>query len=112
MTDHLEDGVIEQVIESHRHHTRAQFFWVWGGLLLLTAVEVALAYQHLKPATMLSILIGLSVIKAAMIILYFMHLKFETRRMRYVLMVSLVVCLGLMSMFFADAVRVVTHGIK
>lgn len=112
MSDHIEDAITEQIVESHRHHGHAQFFWVWGGLLVLTAVEVWLAYIHLKPTTMLTILLGLSLIKAALIILYFMHMKFETRRMRRVLMISLVVCLGLMSMFFADALRIINLGIR
>ncbi|HEV8523450.1 MAG TPA: cytochrome C oxidase subunit IV family protein [Terriglobales bacterium] len=93
--------------------SKTQYFWVWGGLLLLTAIEVFLAYeQFFAPIKMLLILLGLSVIKAALIILYFMHLKFETRRMRYVLMVAGVVCLSLMSMFFADAVRILRLGVK
>ena len=93
--------------------SKAQYFWVWGGLLVLTAIEVFLAYEQLfTPIKMLLILLGLSVIKAALIILYFMHLKFETQRMRYVLMVAAVVCLSLMSMFFADAVRILRLGVK
>lgn len=93
--------------------SKTQYYWVWGGLLVLTAVEVFLAYEQVfSPLKMLLILLGLSVIKAALIILYFMHLKFETRRMRYVLMVAGVVCLGLMSMFFADAVRILRLGVK
>jgi cytochrome c oxidase subunit 4 len=93
--------------------SKTQYLWVWGGLLVLTAIEVFLAYEQLfTPIKMLLILLGLSVIKAALIILYFMHLKFETRRMRYVLMVAGVVCLSLMSMFFADAVRILRLGVK
>ena len=93
--------------------SKTQYFWVWGGLLVLTAIEVFLAYEQLfTPIKMLLILLGLSVIKAALIILYFMHLKFETRRMRYVLMVAAVVCLSLMSMFFADAVRILRLGVN
>jgi caa(3)-type oxidase subunit IV len=89
-----------------------QFFWVWGGLLLLTGVEVYLGYQNLQPMKMLFMLLGLSIIKSALIILYFMHLKFEVRRMRYVLMTALVVCLCLMTIFFADAMRIINLGIR
>jgi len=48
-----------------------------GGLLLLTLVEILLAYRPMKLAVMLTILLGLSVIKAVLIVAYFMHLKFE-----------------------------------
>lgn len=89
-----------------------QFFVVWGGLLLITGIEVFLAYQHLQPLRMLTILLGLSIIKAALIISYFMHLKFETRRMRVLLMASLIACLSLMSTFFADAFRILSMGVR
>ena len=101
-----------KIVEQHRQHSRTLFFMVWGGLLLITAIEVVLAYQHLKPVHMLSILVGLSVIKAALIISYFMHLIYEARRMRWLLMASLVACLCLMSTFFADAFRIVSLGVK
>jgi len=93
-------------------HKLGQFFWVWGALLAITAVEVYLGYQNLQHMKMLLILLGLSVIKAALIILYFMHLKFEVRRMRYVLVTVLVVCLGLMFVFFADALRIIHLGVR
>jgi cytochrome c oxidase subunit 4 len=85
--------------------SKAQYYWVWGILLGITAVEVALAYIHLRPLTMLTVLVGLSVIKAALIILYFMHMKFETSAMKWVLMSSLVIVLLLMTAFFPDAFR-------
>ncbi len=100
------------VIEQHRGHNRTQFFVVWGGLLLITAIEVFLAYQHLKPIHMLSILLGLSVVKAALIISYFMHLKYEARRMRFLLMSALVACLCLMAGFFPDAFRILALGVR
>src|SRR5512132_836080 len=93
-------------VVEHREQSHTQFFVVWGALLLMTAIEVFLAYQHLQPLRMLTILLALSIIKAALIISYFMHLKFETRRMRILLMASLLACLCLMSTFFADAARV------
>lgn len=90
-----------------------QYFWVWGALLILTAIEVVLGYeQWFTPVHMLEILMILSVFKAALIIAYFMHLKFEIRLMKFLLMGSTVVCLCLMCVFFADAWRVVTLGVK
>jgi hypothetical protein len=51
-------------------------------------------------------------VKAALIIYYFMHLKYEVTPMRRMLMASLVVCLALMCIFFPDAFRVVRLGVK
>ncbi len=96
----------------HQHHTMGQFYYVWVGLLLITGFEVFLAYERLQPLKMLSILLGLSIIKAGLIIGYFMHLKFEVSRMRWVLMSALVICLALMTVFFPDAMRILSLGIK
>jgi len=110
--DAFQIAIAERVAEQHRHHTKPQFFWVWGALLLMTAIEVYLAYQNLQPVRMLSILMGLSVIKAALIIAYFMHMKFEVSRMRWLTMCSLVICLSLMCIFFPDAFRILRLGVR
>jgi cytochrome c oxidase subunit 4 len=95
---------------AHQDHGRAQYYWVWGALIALTLVEIFLAYEHLFTAgVMLSVLLVLSFVKAGLIIAYFMHLKFDTRRMQVVLMGALVVCLGLMAAFFPDAMRLWTY---
>ena len=105
--------IAEQVAERQRHHAKAQFFWVWGALLLMTAIEVYLTYQNLKPVRMLTILMGLSIVKAALIIGFFMHLKYEVSRMKWLTMGSLVICLVLMSIFFfPDAFRILYLGVK
>ncbi len=106
-----EEILIEQNVEAHAHHSHTPFLIVWGALLVLTGIEVFLGYQNLPAVRMLSILLVLSIVKAALIILYFMHMKFEARRMRWVLMTALVICLGLMSMFFADAARILSLGV-
>jgi caa(3)-type oxidase subunit IV len=93
--------------------TKALYLWVWGALLVLTAIEVILAYnQVFQPVAMLEVLMVLSIIKSALIIGYFMHLKGEIRVMKWTLMVSVVICLCLMCIFFPDAFRVVKLGVQ
>ncbi len=96
----------------HRHHGHLPFYIVWGMLLTISGIEVFLAYQHLPAVRMLSILLGLSIVKAGLIISWFMHLKFEVRRMRRVLMMSLCICLALMCIFFPDAFRILSLGVR
>ncbi len=93
-------------------HGLSVFFYVWAALLVFTGAEVYLAYQNMEPVKMLMILMALSLLKAALIILFFMHMKYESARMRRVLMPVLVICLCLMSMFFADAVRILHLGVR
>jgi cytochrome c oxidase subunit 4 len=110
--DAIQVALASRVAEQHRHHGKGQFFWVWAALLLMTAIEVYLAYQNMQPIRMLSILMGLSLIKAGLIIAYFMHMKFEVSRMKWLTMSSLVACLALMCIFFPDAFRILTLGTK
>jgi caa(3)-type oxidase subunit IV len=101
------------VTAAHKAQTKAQFYWVWIGLLGLTVVEIMLAYnQVFPPRQMLTVLLILSIIKSALIIGYFMHLKFEATRMKTMLMVSVCFCLALMAVFFADAERILSLGWK
>jgi cytochrome c oxidase subunit IV len=103
----------ERVAQQHRHHKKTLFFWVWGALLVLTAMEVYLTYQNLEPKRMLTILMGLSLIKAALIIGFFMHLKYEVSRMKWLTMCSVVGCLVLMTVFFfPDAFRILYLGVR
>ena len=93
--------------------SKGQYFWVWGALLILTAIEVVLGYKQVfSPVRMLEVLLLLSVIKSALIIGYFMHLKFEISRMRWMTMCVLVACLALMMIFFPDALRILTMSVK
>jgi len=94
--------------------SKGQYFWVWGALLFLTAVEVVLAYKQVfQPVRMLEILLVLSVIKSALIIAYFMHLKFERALMRWLLVISVSACFVIMYFFFfPDADRIINLGVK
>jgi cytochrome c oxidase subunit IV len=110
--DAVQVAIVERVAEEQRHHGKAQFFWVWGALLVITGIEVFLGYQNMEPVRMLSILMGLSIIKAALIIGYFMHMKFEISRMRWLTMASVVFCLAMMCVFFPDAFRILHLGVR
>ncbi len=111
--DAVQIAIAERVAEEHRHHKKGQFFWVWGALLVMTAIEVYLTYQNLPPIKMLTILMGLSLVKAALIIGFFMHLRYEVSRMKWLTMCSVVACLILMTIFFfPDARRILDLGVK
>ncbi|HEY0079723.1 MAG TPA: cytochrome C oxidase subunit IV family protein [Pyrinomonadaceae bacterium] len=81
------------------------FLSILGWLLALTLIEVFLAYIHVPLHIMLTVLIGLSVIKAALIMAYFMHLRFERLSLVLTLVPILVVCICLMFIVFPDSFR-------
>jgi cytochrome c oxidase subunit 4 len=78
---------------------------IWFALLALTGIEVWLCYIQLSTAPMLTLLVGLSVIKAVLIIAYFMHLKFERLSLFLTLFPALILCILLMLFFLGDAGR-------
>ena len=90
--------------QAHGGTTRL-FIWVWIWLVAITGIEVLLAYIHLAPVTMLFLLISLSVVKAALIMSYFMHLRFERLSLVLFLVPALVFCICMMAVFFPDAAR-------
>jgi cytochrome c oxidase subunit 4 len=103
----IAEGVPPARASEHVHFEgRTQLFlYVLGGLLALTIVEVFLAYIHLPLTLMLVILMGLSIVKAAMIIAYFMHLKFERMSLVLTLIPTVVICICLLFIVFPDSFR-------
>lgn len=81
------------------------FTKVWAALLGLTGIEVFLAYEQVGVWIMLVALLGLSVVKAALIIAYFMHLRFERLSLFLTLFPALIVFVLLLLTFLTDAVR-------
>jgi cytochrome c oxidase subunit 4 len=95
-------------VESHVSGTTKLFMWVWFWLLALTGVEVLLAYLKLNPQLMLILLVGLSLIKSALIVAYFMHMRFEKLGLFLTIIPALVFCLCMILIFvFPDSLRIV-----
>jgi caa(3)-type oxidase subunit IV len=100
----LEEPEMEAHAEAHAGSDR-QNTLIWGVLLALTAFEVLLAYVHLRAELMLIILMGASIIKAALIVAYFMHLKFERLSLILTIVPTMVVLLCLFAILFPDSHR-------
>jgi len=95
----------EPVEEVHFAGCYRLFMMVWVWLLALTGFEVFLGYIHLNVVLMLVILMGASLIKAALIIAYFMHLRFERLNLILTIIPAVVVCICLLLIFFPDSFR-------
>src|ERR1035438_7038297 len=81
----------DPLADSHEGGNRL-YLVVWTVLLGLTAIEVWLAYvQVFSVHGMLTILMALSLVKAALIIAYFMHLRFERNTLVWSLVPAVVV---------------------
>jgi caa(3)-type oxidase subunit IV len=98
---------------SHGHATARTFWMVWFYLLALTALEIVLAYFHILPVGgMIFLLMALSLVKSALIVAYFMHLKFERMSLILSLVPGVVLVIALLSMFFPDSFRLAELAIR
>src|SRR5258705_2730834 len=91
--------------EEHFAGSNKLFISIWVWLLFLTLIEIGLAYKPMAIHIMLTILLGLSIIKAALIVAYFMHLKFERLSLVLTIVPMLVTCIVLLLVFFPDSFR-------
>ena len=58
-------------------HDEPNYMVIFYWLAALTALEVGVTYAPIPKLLMIAILVGLALTKAAMVAMYFMHLKFE-----------------------------------
>jgi cytochrome c oxidase subunit IV len=102
-----EEGPSLHADADHEEHggSNRQNVIIWGALLGLTAFEVFLAYIQIPTTLMLIILMGASIIKAALIVAYFMHLKFERLSLILTIVPTIVVLLCLFAILFPDSFR-------
>ena len=103
---HLENHMSAHAdTQEHFAGSNKLFISIWTWLLLLTGFEVFLGYVQLPVIYMLVILMGASIIKAALIVAYFMHLRFERLNLILTIVPALVICICLFMVFFPDSFR-------
>ena len=97
--------------EGHQVGSPKLFLTVWVALAVVTAIEVYLGYMQLQPVLMLSLLIVLSLFKSALIVAYFMHLKYERFSLTLMLIPATIFCIMMMVIFFFhDSARILLLG--
>ena len=73
--------------DAHGHHkpNRREYVVIWAWLAGLTVLEVGVAYTQsvLGKVALVTALVGLALAKAACVALFYMHLKHETKVMRW-----------------------------
>jgi cytochrome c oxidase subunit IV len=84
---------------THTHPNYMGIFWL---LLVLTVVEVGITFLGLPKMLLASLLVILAVWKAALVAMYFMHLKFERKTLAMIAIVPFVLCLFFILMLLPD----------
>jgi len=94
--------------EPHGHteampHHKGPYYWIFGVLVILTIVTVAVA-RHRFENEMVNLLLAMLVasVKASCVALYFMHLKFEGKLIYLILIVPLILCVILCCALIPD----------
>ncbi len=75
-------------------HVEPNYVFIWIYLGILTVLELMVAYAPIPKAAMVGALIGLAWVKAVLVAMYFMHLRFERRTL------ALIACVPVMLIVF------------
>src|SRR5687768_672167 len=96
--------------EAHGHsqampHHAVNYYRIFGYLVVLTIITVAVAFVHLE-SELMKVLVALTIasIKACFVALFFMHIKFEGKLIRFVLYVPLILTVSLIAALIPDIV--------
>ncbi|HXE79406.1 MAG TPA: cytochrome C oxidase subunit IV family protein [Vicinamibacterales bacterium] len=91
-------------IEEHEHEhivPRSLYYAVFAALMVLTALTVGVAFIDLGPLNVV-VAIGVAVVKAALVVLFFMHVKYSSRLVQLVVIASVFWLLILFAITLAD----------
>ena len=83
-------------------HAEPNYMAVFWWLLGLTIAEIAVIYMGLPRLALGILLVGLAISKAALVAMYFMHLRFERRTLALIAVTPLLLCLLLVFALVPD----------
>lgn len=83
-------------------HSEPNYIGVFWWLLALTILEIAVIYMPMARIIIVTLLVGLALSKAALVALYFMHLKFERFTLGLIALTPLILCVFLILMLLPD----------
>ncbi len=86
--------------QPEKSHPAPRYWLILVLLVALTAIEVAASY--LTGGIKLGVLITLAVAKAALVVLYFMHLKFDSRLFTVMFLLGLLLITPLLIFIAVD----------
>jgi cytochrome c oxidase subunit 4 len=70
---------VENAVENHEHISPVSHYWlVFAALIVLTVLTVAVSYMNLGPLS-LPVAILVATVKATLVCMYFMHLRYDDR---------------------------------
>lgn len=80
--------------QDHAHPTERSYIRIAAILAAITIAEVAIYYIEALERVLVPMLIVMSVVKFVMVVSFFMHLKFDDRRLAYIFIAALIITLS------------------
>ena len=87
---------------THAEPRYARIFWV---LLILTILEITVANLHIYRPVMIFSLVLLAIVKASLVALFYMHLKFEKLFLYILMAIPLTLSIVLILLVMLDVPR-------
>ena len=84
----------------HKEHPKYMNIFYW--LAALTAIEIGVAIPEYSIVLKAILLIGLACAKAALVAIYFMHLKFERKTLAIIVLTPFIICVFLVFALMPD----------
>ena len=99
-------------IEHVEHHLpKSMYFVIFGALMVLTALTVGLAFVNLGQMNIV-VALAVAIVKASLVVMFFMHLKYESPLTKVVLGAGifwLILLLGIIMDYFSRSWMYVPH---
>ena len=88
-TTHSPDMPADATLERGAAHPQPKYMLIWGILFVLTMAEVGVAYLGLPQRILIITLVLMALWKAALVAMYYMHLRFEPRNLILIVLAPL-----------------------
>lgn len=87
----------------HEHHSPGYggYLVVWFALVVLTGITVVVAGVQLHALTV-PVALGIAAFKTMLVVLYFMHIKYEPMLFKFMLVVCLITYVIFIGLTFSD----------
>jgi len=83
-------------------HAEPNYMTIFWWLLALTILEIGVIYLDIHRMFVIILLVGFALAKAALVAMYFMHLRFEKATLAMIAVTPLIICLFLILMLLPD----------
>lgn len=92
---------IDEAIKKKNQRPISTYILIWFGLLVLTGVTITAAGLNLGTLSILAAIV-IAAVKSTLVVLFFMHIKYEDRVFKMMLGLAILTLVVIMVLTFAD----------